>query len=496
MGYNTTNMDDRNIAAVDLGSSKVALTVAQISGENVDILYYKEVPSEGIRNSAVFNPQKASKPVKELMDDAEKELNSKITQVVVGLPRCDVMTEANDANLERVNPQDSITTEEVNFLRDTAQDEYPLADPEREMLYGAVAQGFSDDEGNFQSDEGDIVGVISHTLQGNFKLFIGKKKPVDNMERVFNEIGVAVAHKYFTPEALSNALLTSDEMDSGVALVDFGGDATSVTIYKKMIMRHYAAIPFGGNTITSDIKSECTISNELAENIKRAYGVCQPDRLQNLEDKIIQIEGAENGSYKQIPVKYLSEIITARAKEIVEAILWEIQQSGFADDLRSGVVITGGGAMLASLDSFFKELSGYNVRIGTPRNLFSASGFPTAKEAPAMSSIGMILMAKKDNTLNCLTTQKQEEDVQIPKGIEVPGEPVNPEPGGGDHGTLFPSDEIPVAPHPKPDKKKKGGWGSIIWGGKKKKTSGDEDGKEPGGNIFGDIFKKLGEEEV
>ncbi|MBQ9173851.1 MAG: cell division protein FtsA [Bacteroidales bacterium] len=393
-------MEERYIAAVDLGSSKIALTVAKISGEDVQILYYRERPSDGIRNSAVFNPQRASAPIKEAIAEAENELKIKIMQVVVGLPRCDVRQEIANAKVDRTDPEESISVEEVEGLKSLAQDEYPLQNPDKEELYGAIAQSFSDDE-NFQLIESDIIGMISQTFEGNFKLFIGKKSSVKTIDKVFNALGIAIAKKYFTPGTISKAVLKDDEMENGVALIDFGGGATSVTIYKGRILRYYAAIPFGGAVITSDIRSECSISESLAENLKLAYGACQPDRLQSLDEKIIQIEEEEMG-YKQIPVKYLSEIITAREKEIIDAILYHIQESGLADSLRSGVVITGGGANMANLANYIKELSGYNVRKGIPRHLFSAHGCQGVYETSATGSLGMILAAKADGLINCI----------------------------------------------------------------------------------------------
>ena len=128
-----------------------------------------------------------------------------------------------------------------------------------------------------------------------------------------------------------------------------------------------------------------------------------PDKLQSLSEKIIQINDEENGSYEQLPVKYLSEIITCRAREIIEAILWQIQDSGYADKLRNGIVLTGGGANLVNLANLFKEMSGYTVRIGYPRSqAFSAIGCSGTGEASAVASIGMILEAKRDYRLNCI----------------------------------------------------------------------------------------------
>lgn len=394
-------MEEKYIAAVDLGTGKTALTVAKVTGEDIAIVYYRQLPSDGIRNSAVFNPKKAEEPLRQLIREAEDELKIKIMQVVVGLPRCDVHQEVAEAKVSRTNPDESITREEVENLKTIAQDEYPLDDADKQVLYGAVAQSFSADE-DFQLLENDIIGVISSTFEGNFKLFIGKKSSVRYIDKTFNDLGIAIARKYFTPDVQARAILTEDEMNGGVALVDLGAGATSVTIYQGKILRHYAAIPFGGETVTTDITTECGISRRLAENIKYAYGACMPEKLQTLGEKTLQIEGSELESVQQIPVKYLSEIITARIKEIMDAVLYEIQCSGLAASLRNGMVITGGGARLANISAYVKEISGYSVRIGRPRNKVSAAGCPGIFEPASSTSVGLILSAKEDGLSGCI----------------------------------------------------------------------------------------------
>lgn len=457
-------MEERYIASVDLGSSKIALTVAKVSGNDIQVIFYREKPSQGIRNSAVFNPQKAAGPIKEVIAEAESELSIKILQVVVGLPRCDVRQEINCAKVTRNNPDESISAEEVEALKSIAREQYPLDDPDREQIYGAIAQSYSEDE-NFQLIESDIIGVISETFEGNFKLFIGKRSSVKTIDKVFSDLEIAISRKYFTPGAIAKAVLTEDEMENGVALVDLGGGATSVSIYKGKILRHYACIPFGGKVITSDIRSECSITETLAENIKMAFGACQPDRLQNLGEKILQIEGDVEG-YKQIPVYFLSEIITARCHEIIDAILYEIQESGFADSLRSGIVITGGGANLANLGSFIKELSGYTVRTGLPRPLFSASGCPGVFEASATTSIGMLLEAKTDGVSSCIDAPVEEKPIEEePEEEEVtvviPEDA--PEGTGGELFTDIPQEAPKPKPQPKPVRERKPSRIAVTW---------------------------------
>lgn len=411
-------MDEQYIAAIDMGSAFITLTVAKISGEDIQILYFKKHKSDGIRNSAVYNPQKASTPIRAAIEEAEKELKIKILQVVVGLPRCDIRQETATARVERSNPDDSITKDEVESLKSIAQNTYPLQDPEKDVIYGAIAQSFSDDE-NFQLIEDDIIGVISRNFEGNFKLFIGKKSAVRTVDKIFNDLGIALVKKYFSPIAQAKAVLTEDETSSGVALIDIGSGATSVTIYEGNILRYYASIPFGGKVITSDIRSECFISEKLAENLKLAYGACIPEKLQTLGEKIIQIEGNDLEGFKQIPVKYLSEIITARVKEITDAMLYEIQRSGLADKLRGGVVLTGGCANLTNIAMYFKDISGYNVRIGYPRRKFSASGYPGIYDPDASTALGMVLMAKEDNLISCIEEPMPDPSMLQPREVKT-----------------------------------------------------------------------------
>ena len=194
-------------------------------------------------------------------------------------------------------------------------------------------------------------------------------------------------------------------MENGVALVDFGAGCTSVSIYHGSIMRHYAAIPFGGKNITDDIKSEAQISAKLAENIKLAFGACMPDKLQSLSEKVIQIRSNSSEGDKSLSVKYLSEIITARVEEIMMAILYEIEISGFADRLRSGIVITGGVAQCANICNFINDISGYKVRTGYPKHLFSHQGCEGLSNTTAATSMGLLLAAKNSANVNCITTQ-------------------------------------------------------------------------------------------
>jgi cell division protein FtsA len=230
-------------------------------------------------------------------------------------------------------------------------------------------------------------------------------------------------------------------------------------------MRHYASIPFGGNNITGDIQleSEGSIGRELAENIKIAFGACMPEKIQNLSEKIIHIKSDNGEADKKLPVKYLSEIITARVEEILMAILYEIQQSGFADRLMSGIVVTGGCAQTANIGNLIYDLSGYRVRTGYPKQHFSNAGCDGLKDTTAATSIGLILAAKDELGVNCAYNDDQggssviiengdeDEVMEAPAGVQM--EPAEIDPTPQPNGKLFSDDDIEVVEKPKKKQK-------------------------------------------
>ena len=455
-------MEERYIASIDLGTSKLGLCVARVKGDDVQVVYYKETPSEGIRGSVVANPMKASGPLRKAVQEAEDELMIKILQVVVGMPRSDVRQETATGGIVRSNPDEYISEEEVENLKAMALESYPLDDETSQIMYGAVAQSFSIDD-QIQLVESDVVGTLSKELEGNFKVFIGSRRATAAVDKIFNSMGIAIAKKYFLPDVVAKTVLTEEDRQSGVALVDIGAGVTSVAIYQGGIMRSYVAIPFGGKTITGDIRTECSISEDLAEKIKLKFGACMPGKLASLSEKVLQIRLTE--PYKEVTVKYISEVIDARAREIINAVLYYIQESGLENNLRGGIVLTGGGASLVNFANLFKELSGYEVRIGFPRHLFSASVGAGVYNPSAAAAIGMVLAAKDDRMPDCVTRpepvwadtpepepQEEEETVEGNEGFFVPDSTFQE----GEQGTLIDADKFgPAEPQEKKPEKVK-----------------------------------------
>lgn len=419
-------MQERYIATVDLGSSKIALCVAKVTGEDTQVIYYRETPADGIRYSCVFNPKRAAGALRKAIALAEDELKIRILQVVVGLPRYEVRQEVASATITRTDPDSCISDEEIEDLKEMALDSYPLENEAKEVIYGAVAQSFAVED--IIGTDSDVVGATSDTLAGNFKIFVGARKTLSNIDIMMNELGIAAARKYFLPHSVADAVLSRDEKENGVALIEMGAGVTSLTIYEGNLLRHYSSIPFGGKSVTTDIKYECAFGESLAENIKLAFGACMPEKLQSMSEKVLQINDEDSGTYERLPVKYLSEIITCRCREIIDALLFQIQESRYADRLRSGIVITGGGASMANLGNLIKEMSGYNVRVGYPRTRsMSTEGCDGINEPSAVASVAMLLAAVRDEHLNCIEEmeaaaelEKEETVTETAPEVEAP----------------------------------------------------------------------------
>ncbi len=419
-----TDLTEKHIVAIDLGTSKIALTVAKVSGDDVQIVYHnwKDTPPAGIKYSGVYNIREAFGPLAFLIKDAEEALCIKINQAVIGMPKYPIRHETNSGKIQDRGEDTEITAEDIANLKRFAQETYPLNDPKKEAIYGAVAQSFSDGE-YFQIIEDEIIGMTSDVLEGHFKIFIGRKRDLKNADELLKRAGITSKKKYFTAETTAKAVLTDIEMENGVAHIDFGGGSTSVTIYHGNIMRHYASIPFGGKNITHDIKNELQISERLAENIKLAFGACLPDKLQSLSEKVLVISGQTATQQKEVTVKYLSEIITARVEEIIQAILYEISESGLAEHLRGGIVITGGCAHTANLGLLISQMSGYKVRIGYPLTGYSFQGIEGVTDSIASTSMGLIKAALEEEGMNCAVYEEgYHTEVEEKDAADVPVE--------------------------------------------------------------------------
>jgi len=202
--------------------------------------------------------------------------------------------------------------------------------------------------------EGVSRGVVSNI----------EKTASNNIHRCVERVGLKVGDMTLEPIASSEAILSYEEKEAGVALVDIGGGTTDITIFHEGIVRHTAVIPFGGNVVTRDIKEGCMVLQDQAEKLKRNFGSAMSEEV--YDNRIITIPGLKGREPKEISEKNLALIIQARVEEILDYVVWEIRKSGFERNLIGGIVLTGGGALLNHLDKLTEYHTGMSCRVGIP----------------------------------------------------------------------------------------------------------------------------------
>lgn len=404
-------MEDKYIVTIDLGTRNLSLAVGK-AGDNgkIDICYYNEFPSEGISHGKVLNPTRLGGALKTAVSSAENFLGIKINEVMVNCQKYDIR-QVEKRVVREIDEQLCISKEQLEMLEDLAAEQVMEELENGEEIISLVVQNFNTDD-EFSVNENDVVGMMSSHLEGIYKIFIGKSASSKYIDAAFSSIGINLVRKVFVPDYVGKCCLSRSEIDGGVALFDLGAGASSVSVFYGGVLRHYGAIPFGSRNITADIANLCEISDSLAENIKMGYGGCMPDKLESLGEKTLRITDSESSDRTEFTAKYLSEIITAREKEIIDALLYEIQLSGYADKLKNGVVLVGGGANMLNICNLIKLISGYNARVAAPgRTIFNSSISSFFNMSAAMQA-ALLLRLSNENVSCTEKAQPQVESVR------------------------------------------------------------------------------------
>jgi len=392
-------MEERQIVTIDLGTKKLGMCVSRISaGAHPEVLCYNEFPSAGISHGKVMNPSRLSEALRSALSNTERFLGVKIIQAEVNLQKYDIRELDFSASID-IPSGECITNANMEELENLAWDQAHLFS-EGDEVYGLVAQGF-DTPDYINLNREDIVGMMTTTLVGHYKAYLGKADMRNCIDHAFRSCGIECVRTVFAPDRIGEAVLSTAEMESGVALMDLGAGASSVSIFHGGVLRHYGAIPFGGDTVSSDIRARVGIDLRLAENIKMGFGGCLVQKIATLGDKTLKITDKNKKTKTEVRTQFLREIITARMKEIIEALLWEIQKSGYADSLKSGIVIVGGGANMLNIGTYITQISGYTTRTGAPvRDCISGdSSFHT----PSAAASSALILDMLDREVGCCT---------------------------------------------------------------------------------------------
>ncbi len=372
------------IAAIDIGTTKIVTVLGRINEkQKVEILGLSKTESTGVRRGVVLNIEETVNAIKKTVEEVRAATGEDFTNVYVGIAGQHIKSVRNRTHIHRDSYDDEITQEDVDAL---IADMYKLNIDIGEEIIHVLPQNFVVDS---ETGVKNPVGMFGRRLEGNFHIVIGQITSARNIEKCVSRVGFKVNSLVLEPLASAKAVLTEDEKEAGVALVDIGGGTTDVAVYYDGVIRHTAVIPFGGFVVTQDIKEGCSILMRQAELLKVQYGSALGD-IAN-DDKVVTIPGISGREPKEISFKNLAYIIQSRMEEIIDAVTFEIESSGYLDKLSAGIVITGGGALLRHLSQLVRFRTGMDVRIGFPGEHISGEMSEEINQPMYATSIGLIL---------------------------------------------------------------------------------------------------------
>ncbi|MEI7596313.1 MAG: cell division protein FtsA [Bacteroidota bacterium] len=372
------------VVGLDIGTTKIAAIVGRKNEYGkIEILGVGKCESIGVTRGVVTNIEKTVQSIKAAVDEAEQKSGVDIKVVNVGIAGQHIKSIQHRGNRMRDSLDEEISQKDIDALVDSMYKLVML--PGEEIIHVIPQEYIVDGEPGIK----DPIGMSGICLDANFHIIIGQVAAIQNIYKCVRKAGLEASELILEPLASADAALSDEEKEAGVALVDIGGGTTDIAIFQDGIIRHTAVIPFGGNVISEDIKTGCSIIKNQAELLKVKFGSALAS--ENKDNEIVSIPGLRGREPKEISLKNLSSIIQARAEEIIEHVYYEIKNSGYESKLIGGIVITGGGSMLKHLVQLTEYVTGMDTRIGYP-NEHLAKGTNEETSSPIFATgIGLVI---------------------------------------------------------------------------------------------------------
>lgn len=404
------------IVGLDIGTTKIAAIAGKRNEHGkIEILGSGKTESIGVKRGVVSNIENTVQSIQRAVVEAEAKSNVQIEYVNVGIAGQHIKSLQHRGNIIRKNIDDEIIQDDVDQLMDNMRN--LNMSPGEEIIDVIPQEYIIDNEAGIK----EPVGMLGNSLEANFHIIIGQTTAAKNVYKCVKKSNLDIVDLILEPIASARAVLSDEETEAGVALVDIGGGTTDIAIFHDGIIRHTAVIPFGGDVITEDVKEGCSIIKKHAEELKVKFGSALSD--ENKENEIVAIPGLRGRPPKEITLKNLANIIQARMEEIIEHVYWEIKNSGYENKLIAGIVLTGGGAQLKHLVQLTEFITGMDTRIGYPNEHLSEDS-PEELSSPAYATgIGLVIEgfhrydteSRKENFKKKEDNGKEEPPVSSPK---------------------------------------------------------------------------------
>ena len=411
-------MEQEQLAVgLDIGTTKI---VAMLGTKNeygkLEIVGVGKSKSQGVHRGVVNNITQTIQSIQADAQEAEAISGKKINSVVVGIAGQHIRSLHHSDYITRTNADEVIDEADIERLKNQV---FKLVMLPGEEIIHVLPQEYKVDG---QAEIKEPIGMYGGRLEANFHVVVGQVSSIRNIARCVKSAGLDFGGITLEPLASADAVLSQEEKEAGVALIDIGGGTTDLAIFKDGIIRHTAVIPFGGNVITEDIKEGCSIIEKQAELLKIKFGSAWPG--ENKDNEIVSIPGLRGRDPKEITLKNLSKIIHARVTEIIEQVYAEIKNYGHEEQkkkLIAGIVLTGGGSQLKHLKQLVEYITGMDTRIGYP-NEHLAGDTDKATASPLFATAVGLVMNAAETQLASLDAEASTTTDESEDGDENPPE--------------------------------------------------------------------------
>lgn len=417
-------MTDDYVAILDIGTTKiVAMVGKQDANGKLKILGYGEDNSAGVNRGLVLNVNESSAVIAKVVQQAREQSDIDFKEVYVGIAGQHISSTQISHSI--INQKADIIQQEL--VDKIIEEVYNMSLNPGEKILHVFPQEYRVDNTSVINP----VGTMGRQLQGRFHISVGKDSKIEILSKSVEMAGLKIKHLVLEPVASAQAVLSAEEKEAGVALIDIGGGTTDLIIYKDNLIRYTAVIPFGGNSITNDIQKGCGILTSQAEKLKIEYGSAIADLVK--ESDFAPVEGIGGRENREISFKTIAKIIQARSVEIIDTVAYELKKSGFDNLIAAGITVTGGGSLLKNLKQFIEFRTGFETNLAKPDDYIFTS--PGAFSHPKYStSIGLLLkgneieqklIAKKQAAALEKQKQLQKQEEELAKTVVLEQENQN-----------------------------------------------------------------------
>lgn len=380
---------------LDIGTTKIVAMIGHVNEYGkLKIVGLGKSESLGVHRGVVNNITQTIQSIQAAINEAEKTSGYKIDKVVVGIAGQHIRSLQHSDYITRQNSDHVIEEKDINNVINQV---YKLVMLPGEEIIHVLPQEYKVDG---QGEIKEPIGMFGGRLEANFHVVVGQVSSIKNIARCVKSSGIDFHGITLEPLASADAVLSIEEKEAGVALIDIGGGTTDLAIFKDGIIRHTSVIPFGGNIITEDIKDGCSIIEKQAELLKVKFGSAWPG--ENKENEIVSIPGLRGREPKEITLKNLSKVIHARVVEIIEQVYLEIKNYGHEEQkkkLIAGIVLTGGGSQLKHLKQLVEYITGMDTRLGSPNEHLAGNNLIEISNPTYATAVGLVMNAR-DNFFN------------------------------------------------------------------------------------------------